>query len=423
MKKTLIALSTLAAAGAASAQSSLTLFGVVDVGVSYYEATSKYQNNGVLPTTPKPDIKQSQWALSNSGNASSRLGFRGQEDLGGGYAAAFWLESTLWPDNGSTSPTGILFDRRSTVSLIMPAGEVRLGRDYNPTFWNDAVFDPFGVVGVGTSLIAQTLGGALPTLSLNRGNYARKANSVSYFLPGGLGGFYGQAMYAFNENVTGVQVQNDPKATNNSRTGRYVGARVGYANGPLDTAIAFGTSTIADNYFYGSTTNVNTANLGASYDFGLVKLYGEYSRVDVKTDFANVAAFPFTPTLTPPLDVNTNNFIVGLSVPIGASQIKASYAQVKGQFFNFTKFGPVPMLTPDPKAEKFALGYIYNLSKRTALYSTFAVTKNENGAAIAVVNVASAAVAPGYTNAINSAAPGYRADRGYGYDFGIRHAF
>ncbi|WP_218508380.1 porin [Variovorax sp. dw_308] len=422
MKKTLVAVAALSAAGIASAQSTLTVFGALDTGVSYYETNSKYQGL-TTPAAPKPDLKQSQWALSNSGNVSSRIGFRGQEDLGGGLAAAFWLESTLWPDVGSIGRAGTYFDRRSTVSLLGPFGEVRMGRDYTPTFWNDAVFDPFGVVGAGTSLIAQTMGGSLPTISLNRGYYARKANSVGYFLPANLGGFYGQAMYAFSENVSGPQLQDDPKAVNNSRTGGYAGARIGYANGPFDIALSYGKSNIGDNYHYGSTTTVTTTNLGASYDFSLVKLFGEYSMIDVETDFANAATFPLTPALTPPLNVDTRNFLVGLSIPIGAGQIKASYAQVKGQFYNFTPYGPLPMTTPDPKATKFALGYVYNLSKRTALYTNFAVTKNENGAAVGVVNVASADVGPGYTNTVNSNAAGYRADRGYGYDFGIRHAF
>lgn len=423
MKRSLITLAALAACSAASAQSSVTLFGVVDAAVSYYEQTSKYDAKGVPGTTPRPDLKQSQWALSNSGIAGSRIGFRGQEDLGGGLSAGFWLEATLWNDSGVAGRGPLLFDRRSTVSLSGRFGEVRLGRDYTPTFWNDAIFDPFTTSGVGTSLIAQTLGGALPTLTLNRGNYARKSNSVGYFLPASLGGFYGQAMYAFNENVQNDAVQNDPAASNNSRTGRYTGGRFGYANGPVDVAVAYGVSTIGDNYVFGFTTNVNTFNLGASYDFGPVKLYGEYSQVDVKTDFANQGRFPFTQALSPQRDVDSTNFLVGVSVPVGAGMIRASYAQVKAKYSTFTQTGTVPLTTGDPQADKFALGYVYNLSRRTALYSTFAYTKNKNGAAVGVVNVSSADVTPGYTNTVNSSAPGYRADKGYGYDFGIRHSF
>ena len=423
MKSTVLALTGLTALGSAAAQTSVTLFGVVDIGVSYYEANSKFQSNGAVPATPMPDLKQSQSVLSNGGNAGGRLGFRGQEDLGGGLAASFWLEASVWGDAGTVGRGPSFFDRRSTVSLLSRFGELRLGRDYNPTFWNDAVFDPFGTSGSGSSVIIQMLGGAFPTLSLNRGFYARKSNSVGYFLPSGLGGFYGQAMYAFNENIRSEVLQNDPAASNNSRTGRYGAGRFGYANGPIDVALAYGKSTIADNFRFGSTTSVTTTNVGASYDFGLVKLFGEYSKVDVKTDFASVADFPFTPALSPPSDVKTNNFLVGLAIPIGPGMINASYSQVKGEFFAFTPNGPVPLSTSRPKAEKYAIGYVHNLSKRTALYATAAVTDNENGASISVVNVSSADSGPGYTNTINSSAPGYRAARGYGYDLGIRHAF
>ncbi|HSV46779.1 MAG TPA: porin, partial [Ramlibacter sp.] len=413
MNKILIAMAALAAIGPASAQSSVTLFGVVDLGVSHYETTSKYENKGTVPATPKPDLRQSQSVLSNGGNAGGRIGFRGQEDLGGGLAASFWLEASVWGDVATVGRSGMFFDRRSTVSLSGRFGEVRLGRDYSPTFWNDGVFDPFGNAGSGSSLIVQTMGSAFPTLQLNRGFYARKSNSVGYFLPANLGGFYGQAMYAFNEAVNSPAL-NDPALANNARLGRYVGGRAGYANGALDVALAYGQSTVADNYFYGATTNVNTFNAGASYDFGPVKLFGEYSEVDVKTDFVNIANFPLTPALTPPSDLDTNNFLVGLTIPVGVGMIRASYAQVKGEFSTFTRNGPVPATTPPPKAEKYAIGYVHNLSKRTALYATFAVTENENGAAISPVSVTSADTGPGYTNTPNSSAPGYRAGRAYG---------
>lgn len=421
MKRSLISLAALLAMGSASAQSSVTIFGVVDVGVSYYETTSRFQG---ATTVPRPDLKQSQTVLSNGGNAGGRIGFRGQEDLGGGLSAGFWLESSLWGDVGTAGRGGVLFDRRSTLSLSGGLGELRLGRDYSPTFWNDAIFDPFATSGSGNNVIIQMLGGAFPSLQLNRGFYSRKSNSVGYFLPGGLGGFYGQLMYAFGENVDGAAVLDNPATANNARIGRYAGGRFGYANGPVDVALAYGTSTIADNFHFGSTTNVNTANAGASYDFGPIKLFGEYSKVDVKTDFADITRFPLaTPALVPPADVKTENFLVGLSIPVGPGQIRASYGQVKGQFYNFTRNGAVPAGTPEPKAEKYAIGYVHNLSRRTALYANFALTKNQNGAAISVVNVSSADTGPGYTNTPNSSAPGYRADRGYGYDFGIRHSF
>jgi predicted porin len=87
MKKSLIALAVLAASGAAMAQSSVTLFGVVDATIRYVDTSSVGGN----------------WSLTNSGYNSSRLGFRGTEDLGGGLSASFWLEAGVNNDNGTGS--------------------------------------------------------------------------------------------------------------------------------------------------------------------------------------------------------------------------------------------------------------------------------------------------------------------------------
>src|SRR4051794_29661982 len=172
MKKSLLALAALTAfAGAASAQSSVTLFGIVDLAVTSVDNSSR----------------DSVKSLSQDGINSSRLGFRGVEDLGGGLRAGFWLEGALGADTGcggsgtlgspvavgttsttvnqstgapivginpgpttvSTTPAaqtciGQNWQRRSTVSLMGNFGEVRLGRDYVATFWNLTTFDPFG---------------------------------------------------------------------------------------------------------------------------------------------------------------------------------------------------------------------------------------------------------------------------------------
>src|SRR5207342_2089914 len=146
--------------GTPSAQSKVTLFGIVDTGVSSYQN----QSQGPFGNT----FTVSQTALTNSAYNSSRLGFRGTEDLGGGLAGNFWLEAGVNNDDGTGQPiagfggtvnnSGLTFNRRSTVSLSGVIGEVRLGRDYSPTFWNDTVFDPFGTNGVGTNLISTANG-------------------------------------------------------------------------------------------------------------------------------------------------------------------------------------------------------------------------------------------------------------------------
>ena len=146
MKKTFVALATLAVAGAASAQSSVTMFGVVDAAVSNFSNRTEDLNG---PTVLNPTyvnrgtVKTSRTELRHSAYNTSRFGFRGTEDLGGGLAASFWLEAPISNDDGQQGIS--TFARRSTVSLSGGFGELRLGRDYSPSFWNDSVFDPFGV--------------------------------------------------------------------------------------------------------------------------------------------------------------------------------------------------------------------------------------------------------------------------------------
>src|SRR5947209_7985472 len=146
MKKSLIAIAALAAtaAGPVLAQSSVTLFGIVDTNLAHGSGTAS-----------------SKTQLTNSGYNSSRLGFRGVEDLGGGMSASFWLEAGLNTDNGTGAGTntnnqttgaapaaaggqGMTFNRRATVSLTGNWGELRLGRDYTPQYWTLGLFDPFG---------------------------------------------------------------------------------------------------------------------------------------------------------------------------------------------------------------------------------------------------------------------------------------
>ncbi|RSZ34080.1 porin [Variovorax beijingensis] len=395
MKKSLVALAALAVAGVASAQSSVTLFGVVDASISSYSSTSR-DLNGATFLNPfylnQGSVKVSRRELANSGYNSSRLGFRGTEDLGGGLAASFWLEAPIKNDDGSEGVA--TFNRRSTVSLSGGFGEVRLGRDYTPTFWNNTVFDPFGTNGVGTNLIQ--------TAVADFGHPTRASNTIGYFLPPNLGGFYGQLQYGFHEKTKYDPGLATPNVANNSRTGRNIAGRFGYANGPLDVAIAYGSSTIGDQFYAGTTTKLNTLNLGASYDFGPVKLFGEVSRTKNKVDYE---VTPFVAAA----DVDLTGYLLGVTVPVGAGLIRASYSRVKYDF-NEVQL-PFEPSVADPKASKLALGYVHNLSKRTALYATIARVSNKNGAALTV----------GGPAFINNAV--FTPKNSTGYDFGIRHAF
>lgn len=416
MKARLITLAALAGSGVASAQSSVTLFGVVDAAMGSYSTKSEDQRR---PTPAAPFILQrgtvttSRTALVSSGFNSSRIGFRGTEDLGGGLAAGFWLEAPLTNDDGAT---GIgTFSRRSTLSLSGGFGEVRLGRDYSPTFWNDSVNDPFAQVGPGANIMLAASTSA-PGFAAHAANYARVSNTIGYFLPPSLGGFYGQAMYGFHENTrydpgTGTPPGVTAAGRVNSgavapvRTGRYVGGRVGYANGPLDVAIAYSIDTTADNFYVGTTDFVKTANLGASYDFGFLKLSGELSKLQYERDYR------FMPSTGAVPGVDLTGYMVGVSVPVGVGTIRASFGHVRYDIAR-TGLASTPGVA-DPKASKFALGYVHNLSRRTALYAIAARVRNKNGAGLTAGNPAPAYVSDAiFTPKASS-----------GYVIGIRHSF
>lgn len=357
MKKLTIALAATAAAGLAAAQSSVTIFGVADVAVSHY-------SSGPV----------SQSALSSSGNSNSRLGFRGVEDLGGGMSASFWLEAPLSLDDGNGS-TGFSFSRRSTVSLADRWGEIRLGRDYTPTYFNDW-FDPFGATGVGTHVVSlQRMSSTSPgrmSFAVNRAannpTYFRTSNSVGYFLPPNLGGVYGQLQYALHE-----------QSVEGSRQGRYVGGRIGYRQGPLNVALAAGKVDGA-NPATAAAPDVKSVNLGGSYDFGLLMVMGEYSHETYDTATT---------------ENTSKGYTLGVSVPVGVGEIKAAYSNVRVDW------------PGRPEASSTALGYVHHLSKRTALYGTVARIRNKNGAKLSV-----ASTLPGAVN-----------ENSTGFDLGIRHTF
>lgn len=364
--------------GLACAQSSVTVFGVLDAAVGSYATTTR--------SAAGTESTASLRGLINSGLASSRLGFRGQEDLGGGWMAAFWLESALSNDDGNAS--GLTFQRRSTLSLVTPAGELRLGRDYNPTFYNDQAADPFGQVGPGTNLMLAA--SSTGSFSSNAPNYARVNNSIGYFLPPGLGGLYGSAMVNLHENAS---------AANAGRSGRYLGARVGYAKGAFNVALAYATNVGAEDIAAGTRNDVKTTSLFASYDFGTLRVTSELKRS--KSD----RAYRVVPAGGGVRPVDFDGALLGAIVPMGLHSLRASYAQVRYDLNGASSLSP--------KTTKLAVGYAYELSKRTALYATAARVGNRGGASLTVGNPA-----PAFTTSSGSTPV-----RSTGYVMGIRHAF
>jgi predicted porin len=338
MKKSLLALAVLGAfAGVASAQSSVTLFGIVDVNLRQIK-------NG--------SVKQKQ--MGQDGINSSRIGLRGVEDLGGGLSASFWIEGATNPDTGT--PTGQSWQRRSTVSLSGGFGEVRLGRDYTATFLNVTTYDPFGTNGVGSFTNVSING-----LGTNSGTYVRSNNMVAYFLPSGLGGLYGM-----------VQVSAQEAAAPNGN--KYQGARVGYAAGPINVSAAYGKTETG-------TPDLKVMSVGASYNFGVATIQGVYEQL--KADARK-----------------QKTFLIGTVVPLGQGELHASFDKAD-------QSGNAVQNAAD--ADQIAVGYVYNLSKRTAMYGTYSRIKNKGTANFSVATINGAPTGAGL--------------KSEGLELGVRHSF
>jgi predicted porin len=361
MKKSLIALAVLASAGVASAQSSVALFGVVDVSLVHSKGTVS-----------------SKTQLTNNGIGANQIGFRGVEDLGGGMYAGFWLEAWHNPDNGtglatntnnqpsgtsaaSAGTQGLTFNRRSTVSVGGNWGELRLGRDYTPSYWNIANFDPWGNLGIAKSVTTEVaITGTTGVRASNSITYLYGGQAFNNTSRGGNDGFGGSLMYYMGENNRGAA---------NSKDGTGYSGRVSYQSGPWNVALATGKTKFA-------TGDIKQTNFGGMYDFGVVRLIGHYARDKNGT-------------------LGAKGYLLGLTAPVFAvGQLRASYSQYKTD------------AAGEPTVKKLGLGYVHNLSKRTALFATIARARNSGGASFSMYGSVSA------PNGTSTA-----------YEMGVRHNF
>lgn len=285
MKKSLLALAVLGAfAGAASAQSSVTLYGKLDLGFAKAAGSADKQV---------------------ADGSSSRVGFRGVEDLGGGLKAMFQFEHRFNPDTGTVT-NAAFWHGISTVGLGGSFGTVNLGRQYTAAFsLATNVIDPFG-----GDTVAGLRGESL-TKSVAR---LRTENSVRY------DGAFG-----------GLKVAADIAETPAGGVDRPYSVAAQYAAGPFMVAASYDNPTGA---------NDNLTTLGGSYTFGPAKVSLGLGRG--KTDEASSRT--------------VKQALAGVTVSVGAAgQVLAGYAQQE--------------VGTDDATKKVSLGYRHNLSKRTQLYT------------------------------------------------------
>jgi predicted porin len=415
----------LAAAGfsaPALAESNVTIYGIADAGLMW-------QKGG--PTRVASGIAE-----------GSRIGFKGTEDIGGGYKAIFNLEARVELDNGSQQPTLIsdnqgfyltrgmgalpapilqalrrafqvpgapavnpenaLFDRTSMVGLITPYGAVLMGRMYTPGYEVFAAADAFesGTAGTWGGITGGTAGYTV------LGADIRSSKAIQYRIatPAGWGG---SLMYG----TKGAGYLN--------RYNKFIGAAATYKANGWDVGIAQNRG-----YDQDDALSLVTSTVGGSYSVGDFKFFAGYhaqrnrhsvllreyiggwdaliapSLAPLGGPTAAALRNLFVTNITRNTQVDAASFQLGLHYKIGAGRIMASVAHQNDRSDS------------NSDANLFALGYDYNLSKRTDIYTVLAQINNNNEAQYAPGTAGSPG---GFTPA-----PG---DNGRALQIGMRHRF
>jgi len=267
MKKSLIALAVLVASGAAMAQSSVTVYGVADMWLG--------------------KVKDESAKVGSGGVSTSRLGFKGSEDLGGGLSATFQFEQKLDLTSGATNAK--TFDRQANLGLKGNFGTMKLGRNWN------AMDDVFGAANSGVD-------SALSANAVWQNSYEGAADAQIYYATPEMGGFSA----ALSTQLSGNAGDNKLTAFN-----------VAYANGPIAAALGYEKQ--------GSNGQKGTV-LNGSYDLGAAKLLASYYTTKDTDGTAGK---------------KVNSYQLGVDVPMGAVTLSAGYAssKVKGASDSANGFG------------------------------------------------------------------------------------
>ena len=325
MKKSLIAIAALAAAGAAAAQSSVTMYGQVNTG---YEYSKTDITIGGVKTTTKTT------GFQNDRVKTSRLGFKGEEALGNGLSATFALEMGFDSANGEFADSA--FNRKATVGLKGAFGEVRIGKDSTPMNEFDGSFKAIDR----TTTLAKQVAGR---------DASWEGRPTGLFYNGSFSGVSVSAAIGNNSERTktgDVTTKKDDSAV--------YGLGLGYNGGAWAVGAAFQheTKKSFDNTVTTGTAHddkVTSYGVGASYDFNVAKVYGQYEGGQYKNKASTDAD-----------KYSYDQFAVGVSAPFGATTLSAEYAYNKAK-------DTAGAVSTKYKGNVFAVQAEYAFSKRTSL--------------------------------------------------------
>ncbi|KVX06283.1 porin [Alcaligenes nematophilus] len=367
MKKTLLAAALMAGfAGVAHAETSVTLYGILDAGIGYQKL--KYNEALYLSNVDAGDFSQKRTGLINGIQSGNRWGLKGSEDLGDGLRAVFVLESGFDLGTGNSAQGDRLFGRQATLGLAGDSwGQLDFGRQTNiASKYLSAVADPFG-----GGFDQANIGGAFTAA-----NTARYDNMVMYQTPN-FSGFQFGVGYSFN--VNGNQAYKVDGGSQENKRGVTTGLR--YANGPIGVALTYDQFKTPESQ--GDSVSVKSWNIGGSYDFEVVKAYLAFGQTRnglfATQDYAGSAGLLKDADIESSMigldGLKINSYLVGLSAPVGAGTIMGSWTMADARSAP-NALSNSPLSWEMKKQQTYSLGYSHPLSKRTNVYAIGSYAKN-----------------------------------------------
>lgn len=363
MKKTLASLAVLGAFAGSAVAADVTLYGLVDYGFGY-------QHTDGDTTADANDSFQ----MKSGQNSGSRFGLKGSEDLGNGLKVGFVLENGFAGDTGAFSTSGKLFDREAQLNLSGAFGTIAFGRMGQLASANGT----FGLLGQ-TSPFSSGWGDSIGQKFVTADGWTRFDNTVTYATPE-FAGFKVYAQYSFKNSST------EDGEEGKSAANRYYGIAATYkAENLYLVGIVDSINHGKQMYFPGQTpqnytydADQLTVTLGGNYDFGVAKVYamGQYfqnalsvGQKTIENDAFGKFGYSFgdTPSWE---GADGYGLALGVGVPVlgGTAKAHVGYMDAEAAEDSSKKLS----------RWNVAVGYDYNLSKRTSVYSAAAYTKDDN---------------------------------------------
>lgn len=322
------------AAGGAYAQSSVTLYGVVDAGLEYNSNAGADGDN--------------LFRMTSGNQSGSRWGLRGVEDLGGGLKGIFVLESGFELDDGRSAQGGRLFGRNAYVGLQSGFGTVTLGRQQTTLYDFALIYDPMAI----STRYSST--------SIAPEFASRADNTVKYV--GKFGGLTASALYSFRNE--------GQEEAGEFRRGQEYGAMLSYNAGPFGIGAAYDethgtTATVGGATVDASGRKIRRATIAGTYAFGPAKAFVGYR-------WAKAMGGASIPGAVDADATTANLYWAGL-----AYQLTPAFSLSGAAYYqDFRRSGADPW--------QFVVTGDYALSKRTDVYTSLSYAMNKDGSALGV---------------------------------------